>query len=92
MNTLTPHKCAQCGSKLVLVSTVTEKIPGNLFPQTTSTFRCTDDECQSRRDKEMEKRLELKKEKEVADQRRINERLQKRQSDLLLKTSFKTLE
>ncbi len=92
MNTLTPHKCAQCGSKLVLVSIITEKVAGNLFPQTTSTFRCTDDECQDRRDREMEKRMQLKKEKEVADQRRIDERLQKRQTDLLLKTSFKALD
>lgn len=85
MNSLLPHTCAQCGSKLILIDTITEKIAGNLFPQTTSTFRCSDDECQDRRDKEMQKRLELKKEKEKADELRVNERLLKRQHDLQLK-------
>jgi aspartate carbamoyltransferase regulatory subunit len=76
------HTCSQCGSKLILINTVTEKLEGTLFPQTTSTYRCTNKECQDNRDKEMERRMALRKEKAVSDQRRTDERLQKRQRDI----------
>lgn len=74
MNSLTPHNCAQCGSSLILVSTITEKLEGNLFPQTTTTFRCEDVICQDSLDKETRKRLEVKKERDIKVQQKQHKR------------------
>lgn len=82
MNTSSPFSCSQCGSKLILVDSVTEKRENNLFPQTTSTYRCSNKECQDRMDKETEKRQKQRVEKEQADQKRNDERLQKRQQEI----------
>ncbi len=79
MNRLTPSSCAECGSELILINSVTEKLTGTLFPQTTSTYRCSNTECQERRDKELEKRLKLKKERYEAEQKRLEERKLKKQ-------------
>jgi aspartate carbamoyltransferase regulatory subunit len=86
--TPTSQSCSQCGSKLILIKTVTEKIEGTLFPQTTSTFRCSNQECQDGRDKEMEKRMALRKEKAIMDQQRSEERLQKRQREIRQKVQL----
>ena len=68
------HKCAECGSRLILISKVTEKLSGSLFPQTTFKYRCTDIDCQERKDKELEKRLILHKEKLIIENKRHAER------------------
>lgn len=78
MNTPISRTCFQCGSELVLVSTVTEKLEGSLFPQTTSIYRCSNQSCQEEKDKETEKRKSQQKERAVAEQRRADERQQKR--------------
>ena len=62
--------CLQCGSKLILISKVTEQVDGSLFPQTTSIFRCSNNECQEKKDKEAAKRAEASNAKAVADQKR----------------------
>lgn len=74
MNKLSSSPCAECGSKLILINSVTEKLTGTLFPQTTSTYRCSNAECQDRRDKELEKRLKIKQERYDAEQKRLEER------------------
>lgn len=60
----------QCGSVLILVSKITEQVEGSLFPQTTSIYRCSNDECQEKKDKETAKRAEAQKVKIEADKRR----------------------
>ena len=70
MNTDSPRKCSTCGSELIQVSTVTEKLEGSKFPQTTTVYRCSNQECQEEKDKQAAKRLELRKEKEQSDERR----------------------
>ncbi len=67
IKTQTKHTCFQCNSPLVLITQTTEKIEGGRFPQTTTTYRCTNEECQNEQDKQLEKRLKLKKDKEAAD-------------------------
>ncbi len=84
LDTLTNISCAQCGAKLILLDTVTEKLDGTLFPQTTSTYRCTDSECQELRDKELDKRLKMRAERAVAEEKRIEERKSKRVSKVRL--------
>ena len=39
---------------------------GSLFPQTTSTYRCANETCQTEKEKQIEKRMSLIKEKENA--------------------------
>jgi hypothetical protein len=62
--------CLQCGSKLLLISKVTEQVDGSLFPQTTSIFRCSNNECQEKKDKEAAKRAEATSAKVIADEKR----------------------
>lgn len=62
--------CIQCGFKLLLVSKVTERVDGFLFPQTTSIFRCTNIECQKKKDSEARKRAEANDIKAKADEKR----------------------
>ena len=69
------HNCFQCGSDLILISKVTEAFAGSLFPQTISTYRCVNKECQDEKDKQAAKNLKLQKEKEVAIKTRLKEKL-----------------
>lgn len=77
------YNCSQCGSDLILVSKVTEILEGYLFPLTTSTYRCTNDECQQQKDRQAEKLMKLQKEKANAIQIRLKEKL--REKKLLAK-------
>jgi hypothetical protein len=47
-----------------------------LFPQTMTTFRCSNQECQDEKDKQTEKRLKLMKDKEAADKIRAEKKVQ----------------
>ena len=58
--------CFRCNSPLLLTSTKTQKLEGSLFPQTTSTYRCANETCQTEKEKQIEKRMSLIKEKEDA--------------------------
>lgn len=71
------HTCSQCGSPLVLVKQVTEEVAGSLFPQTTSTYHCTNKTCQDEKDKQAAQRIKQKEEKELADQQRAERKLKK---------------
>lgn len=74
--------CSQCGSRLIETSKITERIDGSLFPQTTTLYRCSNKECQEDRDEQTKKRLKMKKDKEIADLRRSEERLTKKRKFL----------
>lgn len=75
LNKNNPQKCFQCKSKLILISRVTEKIAGSLFPQTTSIYRCSNKACQDLKDQDEEKRIQFRKNKELVDQKRAKEKL-----------------
>jgi hypothetical protein len=72
------HTCFQCGSDLLLVSKITESLPGSLFPQTTSMFRCVNKECQDEKDKQAAKNLKMLQDKEIAIKEKLKEKLQER--------------
>jgi hypothetical protein len=62
--------CIQCGFKLIVISRVTERVDGSLFPQTTTIFRCSNEGCQEKKDKEAERRAEANDIKAKADEKR----------------------
>ena len=70
------RRCSQCDSRLILVSKVTETLEGSRFPQTTSIYKCSNKECQDERERETAKRVKLKKEKDVALEKRVKEKLE----------------
>mgnify|MGYP001596961710 CR=1 FL=1 len=69
-------KCFQCGSKLILVSQQTIQSEGIRYPQTNTIYRCSNDECQERKNKEQAARLKLK-EVQLITQEARRERIQK---------------
>jgi len=83
------QKCYQCGSDLILVKKVTEKIEGSHFPQTTTIYRCSNKSCQDEKDKQEEKRLKLKEEKQVQDEKRAKEKLSQKKSIKVKKTNIR---
>lgn len=52
---------------MIKVSKATDTIDGSLFPQTTTTYRCSNKSCQDEIDKQTKKRLQIIKEKEQQD-------------------------
>jgi hypothetical protein len=56
------------------VSKTTEKHENMLFPQTMTTFRCSNQECQDEKDKQTEKRLKLIRDKEASDKIRLEKK------------------
>lgn len=72
------HNCSQCQSPLVLVSQKTEKVEGSLFPQTSTIYHCSDQNCQEEKDKQVEKRLKLLRDKELADSIRMENKLKEK--------------
>jgi hypothetical protein len=62
LNTTT-RTCSQCGSPLILVESVTEHREGTLFPETTTSYRCSNKECQDEKDLQTAKRIKMREEK-----------------------------
>lgn len=73
------YKCSQCGSELIFVSQETVKPEGSRYAQVNTVFRCSNDECQKKKDKEKADRLKLRQNKEVTDKERAekNQELRK---------------
>lgn len=70
----TTPTCFQCNSELIVISTVTEQLDGFLFPQITTTYRCTNTICQEEKDRQAVKREQFIREKAAADQERSDKR------------------
>lgn len=85
MSQATTRKCFQCGSPLIFVSEVTDQQEGVRFPQTTIIYRCSNQACQDAKDKETAKRIKLREEKAIADQKRIEKIQERRQQSKLAK-------
>ena len=68
---LTSRKCHRCGNFLILSDEKTEKVEGQYGPVTTSTYTCSDPECQKQMDKEIAKMKKQKVEKEIANEKRL---------------------
>lgn len=85
LSQVTTRKCFQCGSPLIFVSEVTEQQEGVRFPQTTIIYRCSNQACQDAKDKETAKRIKLREEKALADEKRIKKIQERRQQSKLEK-------
>jgi hypothetical protein len=70
------QKCFQCGSPLILVNKTTTKIEGVRYPQTTTTYRCSNAACQAEKDKEAAKRIKLRDDKIESDRVRAEKKLE----------------
>lgn len=75
VNKKSVEKCFQCGSDLIYVSEETVRPEGARYPQTNIIYRCSNVECQNKKDKEKTDRLKLKQNRAVIEQERI-ERIQ----------------
>ncbi len=64
-------KCNQCGCDLVLVTQKTERIGNAFSAMTKTTYRCSNQECQDEIDRRVNKNLELRQERELARQNRL---------------------
>lgn len=70
-------KCFQCGSELILISQEIVQPEGTRYPQTNSVYRCSDDDCQKKKDKERADRLKLRHNQAVTQKERM-ERIQEK--------------
>ena len=73
-------KCSTCSAPLIFISEVTEIKEGSRFPQTTIKYPCSNVACQEEKDKQTKKRLKVIKEKEINDQKRLEKKLQEKNS------------
>jgi hypothetical protein len=74
----TTPKCSQCGSALILVSKITEKLEGYRYAQTSTVYRCSNQDCQDDKDKETAKRLKFKEDRAQVDKKREELKLEKK--------------
>ncbi len=86
LNKQNSQTCFRCNSPLLLTSTTTQKLEGSLFPQTTSTYRCANQVCQAEKEKQIEKRMSMIREKELAlvmrEEKKLQEKLSLKKSAL----------
>lgn len=66
MDNTNQMRCGQCGSLLVLMDTITEHREGERTSITLHTYRCTNQSCQDRIDKETADRIKSRAEREKA--------------------------
>ena len=78
-------KCSQCGSQLILVSQVTVRPEGTRYPQTNTIYRCSNEECQKKKDKEKADRQKLRLTRETTEKERIEKIQEKRRLGKKLK-------
>lgn len=79
-NVSTGPKCSQCGSTLLLINKVTEKKDGAFYPQATSTYRCTNEPCQEQIDKETAKRVKMRDDKRIENEKRAEKKVQEKEA------------
>lgn len=77
-NTNTTPKCFQCGSSLIVVSKITEKKEGSLFPQTAIIYRCSNKPCQEETDIQTAKRIKIRDDRKLEDDKRVEKKLQEK--------------
>jgi len=78
INISTLPTCSQCESPLIFVSKVTEKTEGSLFPQTTTIYTCSNIPCREETDRETVKRIKLREDRKLAEEKRFEVKLQQK--------------
>jgi len=71
-------KCFQCGSELIFVSKETVQLEGSRYPQTNTIYRCSNEECQKKKDKEKADRQKLRLNRESNEKERMEKIQEKR--------------
>ena len=70
--------CSHCGSELILISQETVQPEGTRYPQTNKVYRCSNDACQEKKDKEKVERLKLKQSRAATEKERLEKIQEKR--------------
>ena len=65
-------RCSQCGSELIFVSKETVKPEGSRYAQINTIYRCSNDDCQKRKDKDKADRLKVRQNKELIEKERTD--------------------
>ena len=71
VNKKTRNICFQCGSELVFVRRETVQPEGTRYPQTNTIYRCSNIECQKKKDKDKTDREKLKQYRESIEKERM---------------------
>ena len=79
--------CYQCGSELIFVSKETVKPEGTRYPQINTIYRCSNIQCQEKKDKEKVERLKLKQNRETLEKEKMENIAEKRKLGKLAKVS-----
>jgi hypothetical protein len=71
-------KCFQCGSQLIFVSQETIQPDGSRYPQINTVYRCSNEECQEKKDKAKTERLKFRQNQADLMQERMEKMQEKR--------------
>lgn len=77
-NNNTTPKCFQCGSDLIFISQETVQPEGTRYPQINTIYRCSNEECQKKKDKEKADRQKLRQSRENTEKERLERMQEKR--------------
>jgi uncharacterized protein with PIN domain len=80
-------KCSQCGSELIFVSRETVQPEGTRYPQTNTIYRCSNEECQKKKDKDKVDRQKQRQNRENTEEERLKKIQEKRSLGRKLKAS-----
>ena len=72
-----PH-CSQCGSELIFVSQEIVQPEGTRYPQINTVYRCSNAECQKKKDKEKADRLKIQQKRVITEKERMEKIQEKR--------------
>jgi len=75
-------KCFQCKAELIFVSQERVQLEGSLYPQINTVYRCSNEECQKKKDKEKAERQKVKLNKVEMEKERIKKIQEKRRRRL----------
>ncbi len=74
-NTTTDYMCAQCGSKLIFISEEKVQPEGVRSSQTNTVYRCSNEDCQRKRDKEKaERQKQYERRKAIVEEKQKEKR------------------
>jgi hypothetical protein len=79
-------RCSQCGSELIFVSKETVQPEGSRYAQINTIYRCSNDDCQKKKDKDKADRLKIRLTKELMEKERTEKIQELRQLGRKVKT------
>jgi len=80
-NKKTSNKCFQCGSDLIFVSQEIVQPDGSRYPQINTVYRCSNADCQKKKDKEKIDRQKLRETQAVTQKQRMEKIQEKRKQN-----------